>query len=1413
MRVAFLVLAALLMIAVAGSAETVLFEENRDQAGLVVSSSSDTHVEMAFRLASMTIEEVDVAGVAMQQITIPGVILPNDVGAPDLPGMGRFIALPQGASARLEVLSLKSQVFEGLDVIPAAQMPFETDDSPLTHEKDQAIYGRDALYPEEPIRLSDPLSLRGVDAIILGITPFQYNPVTRELIVYTEVDVRVTFEGGIGHFGEDRLRSRHWDPILRENLVNYSSLSEIDFDARGSRDDEYEYVIIVPDDPTYIAWADSLKRWRTLQGIDTGVVTLTETGATYTQIEDWVDYAYDNWQTPPVAVLLLADYVPNGQTSGITCPSYSYYYYTCVTDNRYADVDGDHLPDIAFARMTANPSNIEGLVRKAIDYERYPSTNTDFYNQPIMACGWQSDRWFTICTEIIYGFMHNVLGKSPVREYALVSGESPPSGSWSSNSNTYMLIDYFGPGGLGYIPLTPDHLTDWGGNAPRLNSDINRGAFVVQHRDHGAETGWGEPAYYIGDLAGLSNNDLPFVFSINCLTGKFNYGSQCFAEAFHWMDHGALGLIAASETSMSFVNDAFVFGIYDLLWPEFDPGYPDRGRDTGSSNLRPAFANASGKYYLEASNWPSNPEDKELTYYLFHHHGDAFTTLYSEMPQVLSVSHQGVLPVGATTFEVTADEGSLIALTIDGEIIGVAEGTGAPVDMTVDPVSVPGVARLTVTKANYYRHSEDVPVIYPVTYEIAPASVPINQETAVTVTVWDSEGSPLPDVVITIDGWGIRPVTDTTDGSGEAHLTVNPPYGEDLTVVGREIGQAYDALADVLPVTGATPLTNPDIDASVPLIGLDGSLTPFFEGELTGSATESWLVLYALGCGVDDQASSSSSIVTLNVTPTSTGTVQAALAKKGYDVYLEDIPVQVVYGQVAGAVYEAARAPIEGAKIKLYAAGSDTSSTPPLYEAVSGGDGSYAIQDDVEVGYYDAYVLKFGYATHASEVLVQYEANDIDFYLGPAPSGVVSGHVTEAGTGAPLMATIKVYRADNMEVYAQVTSNGAAGGYYEVVLPFFNYEMNVREFHHIPEVRGITVDEATETEDFILDPTIADMLVISDGVARPDHDVKIDESGAVLEGGGSSDGGRSASQIANDLILLGYDLVQETSASTSPSTWPSYGLVVSASGDNHNPVSNGAYRAALESYVADGGRLLIEGGEIGYDALDYPEYPSFAANVLHAIDWDHDSSGNLIVHDYDHPLVTFPNAIGQIAFSYSDYADQDACDPAPDASMPTSWSFYPTLSSVITYDDDAEPADGQIVFFEFDYLAAGSGRMDLLENAVAYLTGLGTSTDVPDWEFSDVPMAHVLEGAAPNPFNPVTKLTYGLPSKQHVALRVYNVAGKLVRVLVDGQREAGYHAAVWDGRDDAGEAVASGVYFARMEAEAFEESVKMVLLK
>jgi predicted outer membrane repeat protein len=95
-----------------------------------------------------------------------------------------------------------------------------------------------------------------------------------------------------------------------------------------------------------------------------------------------------------------------------------------------------------------------------------------------------------------------------------------------------------------------------------------------------------------------------------------------------------------------------------------------------------------------------------------------------------------------------------------------------------------------------------------------------------------------------------------------------------------------------------------------------------------------------------------------------------------------------------------------------------------------------------------------------------------------------------------------------------------------------------------------------------------------------------------------------------------------------------------------------------------------------------------------------------------------------------------------------------------------------------------------------------------------VPMASFLEQNYPNPFNPITRIRLGLAGPERVSLKIYDVAGRLVRTLLGGQElEAGVHAYEWDGKSDEGRPVASGIYFYRIEAGGFTASRKMILLR
>ena len=100
-----------------------------------------------------------------------------------------------------------------------------------------------------------------------------------------------------------------------------------------------------------------------------------------------------------------------------------------------------------------------------------------------------------------------------------------------------------------------------------------------------------------------------------------------------------------------------------------------------------------------------------------------------------------------------------------------------------------------------------------------------------------------------------------------------------------------------------------------------------------------------------------------------------------------------------------------------------------------------------------------------------------------------------------------------------------------------------------------------------------------------------------------------------------------------------------------------------------------------------------------------------------------------------------------------------------------------------------------------------------DLDGSQLPTRSRLAGGVPNPFNPTTAFRFTLAESGPVSVKIYDVAGRRVRVLVDEVRPAGSYTAVWRGRDDSGRTAAAGVYFCRMTAGRFRQTQPVTLLK
>ena len=146
-----------------------------------------------------------------------------------------------------------------------------------------------------------------------------------------------------------------------------------------------------------------------------------------------------------------------------------------------------------------------------------------------------------------------------------------------------------------------------------------------------------------------------------------------------------------------------------------------------------------------------------------------------------------------------------------------------------------------------------------------------------------------------------------------------------------------------------------------------------------------------------------------------------------------------------------------------------------------------------------------------------------------------------------------------------------------------------------------------------------------------------------------------------------------------------------------------------------------------------------------------------------------------------------------------------TVAHPTAFLDDTPPTGG---WYYLVCAVDADGRCGGYSARVA-VDGSGPSP-VPD---ANLPRHLAITGVAPNPFNPRTTIAWDLPRRGQVRIAVYDLRGRLVRTLLDGQAEAGSHRTVWDGQDRHGRAAAAGIYFVRLSGAAGDRTRKMVLAK
>lgn len=720
--------------------------------GLNIESSTASALTLHYAVPEIGIADFDDGEMKGQEIILKGCFGSFAEGQPNLPFENHYIAVPKGATVSIKVKENGKQTLSGIDLLPAATVQENAAVGMPKLRKDMSIFGKDADFPKENVAIALSTQIRGLDVVLLNVTPFRYNPVQKTLEVVYDMDIEIRFEGGNGQFGEARYLNPAWEGILRDLIINADMLPKTNYydqinKAENKLDLGCEYLIISPDDNNILALADTLRQFRTKQGILTKVVSVTECGGNDANaIKGYIQNAYENWIIPPAAVMIFSgidtlivasDYywTSSGIPGfGLLFKEYDYGTYLqdshYSSDNPYGDMNGDSIPDIALSRLPAvTLDEYRTQVHKLIDYETNPPTEPSYYDQPIVTSSHEDNKWFLITSQSINGFYRSKLGRHSKNFYMLYEYTSSdlafPDTTWSTGFNTEAVVDYFGPNGQNYIAQQPDTLNDWHPmyDYSYLVDALNQGSFLTLYRDHSSFDLWCSPWISSGEIHQLLTNTEPtFVFSIGCdaalysnviyyeLTDYyFSMGQNPMICEFCKSKVGALGGIGAAAVTYSHFNDILTWGMIDNFWHNF---LPDMGTMTQPDFTRPAYALVAGKLFLNQHAFLPNwwPTKVTTTQNVFHYLGEAYLNLYTEVPQQMAIEANPICS-NPEQYTMTAEEGALICLTDGDVIINVVQATGRPQDIALPNLPIGENITVTVTKQNRFRFEQTVRVV------------------------------------------------------------------------------------------------------------------------------------------------------------------------------------------------------------------------------------------------------------------------------------------------------------------------------------------------------------------------------------------------------------------------------------------------------------------------------------------------------------------------------------------------------------------------------------------------------------------------------------------------------------------------------------------------------------------------------
>ncbi len=678
-----------------------------DHASISVIESSPTGMVIDVAIPGIGLTETSENGLDFTILNIPGATMSAlEPGYPQLPKVSFLAALPANPSVTFTVESMKTIEIGQFTPYPMQPIQFDNATEPPPFTYVPSAY-RSETYPLETAHCKVDGILRGVTVGRFAINPVIWDASTNELSVCCYIRLRVEFGGTVTV--DERLYSRYFQPTYNQVLLNAGILGEPQRTSytstsgpvyarnmREAMDIDAANLLIIAGDDFVDTMMDDFVTAKYEQGYLPAVVAAGTW--TYTEIKDYIQLAYDTWTIPPSFVLMVGD---GPELTAYNSPTGIW------SDNRYVCVDGsDYMADIYHGRFATPTDFYPNIEAKQLKWQFDPIMDADFWNNLLCAGmletygGNTSTRWFLYTCETVHDTYEDIYDKTATRVYITDASGPPPY-----YYNAHLPSDG---------EEVPSEIT-FDGTTQDIIDSFNDGVFLVQHRDHGSVSGWGDPSFHISNLLSLTNGlEAPVVFSFNCLTGQF-YQNLCFAEYLQRMEGGATAVVAACASSYSYFNDYMIFGCYmsfndDFVSPPFSYTNPSGGYLAGQMMM-------NGKLEMQASapfnpytssGWESYAEDEWDLFLVF---GDPTMDMRTEIPFELDVFAPLTLDAGAyeAVFTVSTPdkgiiEGALVCLIKDNEELystGLTDASGS-VTLTFDPLVSATQLDWTVTAHNGY---------------------------------------------------------------------------------------------------------------------------------------------------------------------------------------------------------------------------------------------------------------------------------------------------------------------------------------------------------------------------------------------------------------------------------------------------------------------------------------------------------------------------------------------------------------------------------------------------------------------------------------------------------------------------------------------------------------------------------------